>query len=743
MFILAPISLIVVVSIEAQGLKLPGECTAEQFFDPGSMECQSCPANVSMVVSDDGFACSCEEHSVPVGSARCKPCNAVEMVSEDGLACVPRRCQVSSGRIVCRKCPNDYILVTQGFDGAALKEVLCVKCARGYKARDNKCVKCEACLCTKNEAVVHGVCVPKKYVNDRPKYQESVLHPSTLLEIVKQEYLCTKHDLRACRTLARMCVKNFYGSDAAGPCRLWLQPNLTLSGVLPMMTLPSISSKNAEELTLGVGQKGAWSSGKFKKFFIMDSFLSTIANVTNTIYLRSLTVQVKIERDKHSVGSLHLLISIVAQYTTKSPLSDTITMTLRIENEMPVAGVLRGLEIWGGLLGTMSLLYAAVQWRGVVRRGGLHVALVPILSGAVADALYFAALFSTVYALSAEAGTLGIALPLSHDEETVIRAFAYTVVSLKILKVLWINWCQCRCDIFFIDWSEYNPPLKDPLVYEQSKQWKTVLLAKELISMQARRRASPGVTVTLTLILLHLMGPWQSYLPKSEGYKWAVANIALWSAYTTTLLVQMVYDKIRGPPTSVLPKVCRGVGLSLLVFQEDLYAHYVHGRYDDSFDSKSMAGPLAMCRVVCAPQLRAVYKKLATPGYGNLPNRILLTRFLAAFFERALDGLHWVGSERTIVERLFDVEVTAREGGATSALLYDPNNTTPSCFAVTWWGEEWTLATFDVMLFGCALLATDHALSAALATLIAWQIMKVARTVFGIRNIKEKIEVEV
>lgn len=58
-----------------------------------------------------GFACSCDNHSVRVGVARCKRCNGTEVVTPDGTACVPRRCvKDAAGRLNCRKCPADYIV---------------------------------------------------------------------------------------------------------------------------------------------------------------------------------------------------------------------------------------------------------------------------------------------------------------------------------------------------------------------------------------------------------------------------------------------------------------------------------------------------------------------------------------------------------------------------------------------------------------------------------------------------------
>ncbi|KAJ8718053.1 hypothetical protein PYW07_005983 [Mythimna separata] len=866
---------------------MPGSCQQGHYYEPSALSCLACPANASMVPSLDGFGCSCAEHSVPAGIHRCRPCNTTEVVSADGTACVPRRCQnvsgrvacrkcpadyitgrigfgcsctehsvpagihrcrpcnttevVSadgtacvprrcqnvSGRVACRKCPADYITVTQNIDGSPLKEVQCVKCARGYKAQNNICTRCESCTCTKTQIIVRGVCVPKTYVNSRAKYEENSLHPQALLDVVKHEYLCMQNDLRACHTLANECVKNFYSTDPAGPCRLWIQSNLATPKGLPHLTVEStLEDKNpgetylerkkdsllvvaavfssdggfkflkdideqdypcrlpvqikigrdfyhdciinASKLTADLNetiapylyadgklvqipvyprkpngytvQRGTWLSGKFKRYFIMDNFLSTVANITNTVYLR------KIERDKSSLSSLRVQISVEPSYATKSSFSEAIVMTLKVVHIMPEAGVHRGLEIWGGVLGCFLTLYAMVQWRGVVRRGGLYASVVPLLMGAVADTLYFSAWFSTLHALAAEAGTLGLTLPLSRAEERIIQAFVYTAVSLKAVKVAWFNFNQCRCDVFFLDWSEYNAPFKGAATTDRYNSWRASTLARAWSGLQTMRRVSPGYTVTLALLVLHFMSPWQSYLPSSQGYRWAVATIAWWASYITLLSTRWVADRLLGSPTAGLPKICTSVGLSLLVFEEDYYAHYVHERNDDSKDLRSMAGPLATCRVVCAPQLRIVYKQLSLsiPGLGETETRqSLLSRFLAAFFERALDGLSWVASERTVLERLMNVELNTREAGNTSTLLYDPEDNTPSCFSVTWWGEEWCLSTFDAALFGCLIIATDDPLVAALSTLITWQIMTQIRRWFGNRNQREKTEIEI
>ncbi|CAH2235368.1 jg5936 [Pararge aegeria aegeria] len=349
--------------------RLPGSCEPGHFYEPSLMDCLACPANASLVTAGDGFGCSCEEHSIPIGVNRCRPCNITEVVTSDGISCVPRRCQSSAGRIACRKCPRDYISVTQNFDGSPMREVQCIKCARGYKAIDNRCVRCEACTCNKNEVIVKGKCIPKKYLLDRPKYTENSLHPDELLEIVKLEYLCTD-------TLTIAMAKH----TSEGGFQILADPSKVSKACLP-------------PIVIRIGED----------FSVM--------------------------RDKSNVGYLRLGLAIDVEYAT--PDSDTITSTLRVVHDMPNAGILQGLQICGGVLGVVMVLYGLVQWRGVIRRGGSYIAIGPLLASSVSDVLHFASLLSTLHALTAEAGTLGLTLPLSQLEENVIEALVYTCASLK------------------------------------------------------------------------------------------------------------------------------------------------------------------------------------------------------------------------------------------------------------------------------------------------------------------------
>ncbi|KAJ0173981.1 hypothetical protein K1T71_010127 [Dendrolimus kikuchii] len=745
-----------------------------------------------MVTSEDGFGCACEEHSIPLGVIQCKACNATEVVSSDGTMCIPRRCQNSPGKVVCRRCPADYISVTQNLDGSPLKEVQCVKCYRGYKAQANVCVKCESCACNKHQINVRDTCIPKGFINIRPKYEEKDLHPSEMLNILKHEYLCTQNNSRSCRTLANECAKNFYNAHPAGPCRMWIQPKLEKPKDLPRLTLNTEERTDPIELksygknililataiytfnggfkflqdienkvnpcqlplTLKIGEdktydcslnitdlrktelnetlaaflqingefkplpvilrkpdghkveKEKWSSDKFRRYFIVHNFLSMNTNTTQTVYLRTLLIRLRLQRNKHRNGSLKLYVDIEAQFSTKVSTSDTVVTSVKIENELPSAEIMKGLEISSGILGALTLLYALVQWRSVVRRGGPYISVIPLICGATADALYFTAWFTTLHALAAEAGTLGMTLPLSTKEEYVIKAFVFSAFGLKVIKFLWINWKQCQLDIFFIDWTENTSWNDSPNI--KRDMWRITTLLREWSAMQSKRIVSPWFTVTLALLVFHFMSSWFSDIPLSLIYKWAIVTIAWWLAYTIILLSRWILDRLLGSPSVLFPKICQGVGLSLLVFEEEYYAHY------------------QVSNILIYSVFNIIFKQISL--------------FFIINSKQSLEGMSWVACERTLLERLLDIELASRESGFTSTLLFD-NDSTPSCFVVTWWGQEWTLATFDALLLSLVVLTSGDVLVAALVTLVIWQLMAATRHWFGNRNITRKTNI--
>ncbi|CAG9563821.1 unnamed protein product [Danaus chrysippus] len=400
------------------GFKVPGNCGVGHFYEPSLMDCLPCPANASLVTSAD---------------------------------------------------------VTQNVDGSPMKEVQCVKCARGYKALNNRCVWCEACACKKHEIVVKGNCIPRKYVLDRPKYSENILHPDEVLEFIKLEYLCTKQDYRACRILASVCVRNHNTYHPAGPCRLWIQSNLTSLKGLPLLTTDDFKSNKAD-LSLSLSMNSIdlilathTASGGLKIFQNTDKLFQKC--------LPSMKIKIgasfRIDRDVYSEGALKVQLLVEIQYALKHPSYDTITTSIIVEHQTTDAGVTTNLE---------------------------------------------ATFISSLHSFCSEAGTLSVTLPLSEDEEHLIRSMTYTVLTMK-----------------------------------------------------------------------------------------------------------------------------------------------------------------------------------------------------------ALDSLSWVASERTVLERLLDIELTDREGGNTSILLYDDNVSIPSLLSTTWMGEECSLATFDAMVFGCILIASEQYLLAALLTAIVWK----------------------
>ncbi|CAG9795557.1 unnamed protein product [Diatraea saccharalis] len=755
-----------------------------------------------MVASVDGFSCSCEENSIPVGIARCKQCNTTEVVSADGSSCVPRKCQIANNRFICRKCPSDYISVTQNVDGSPSKEVVCVKCARGYKAQNNVCVRCASCICPKTDIAVKNVCVPKRFLSERPKYDGNM--PGYLLmDVLKNEYLCINGDLLACRTLAAGCVHSMYSADLAGPCQMWLQPKIAPPKGLPDLVItPSVNELKPGEFVLAYGTN---TLTFVLAIYTFEGGFEILQSTKEKKYQCILPIEINmgtdisVERDNHKVGSLRVHINIEAHYKGKTSISPSITTSLRVEHEMPSAGIRRGMErkriasfmsrvdmsdngvvkglaerlVQTPLPGPAASVYAAIrsrptneshssmEWKADNLYMGWYSRNSPF---SVCDSAMercdasrwitflidttpewvlvrrFSIWFTTLHALAVEAGFLGLALPLSETEEYFIKAFVYSSFALKSINIVWLNWKQCCYDIFFLDWNEYNSTFEDEK-FSNNFNWRASTLAREWNRVQAVRRAPPSYTVVLALIILNVKRSWL-VSHKSIGYRWAAASIAWWLSYSTVLVTRWALERLTGAPPSVIPGVCRGVGISLLVFQEERYAHYVNGRSDEDKDMRMTPRPLSMCRIVMSLQLRIVYNQLSSSTQDDsdaMTKQATLSRLLAAFFERALDGLNWVASERTVMERLLDVELSERESGTTSVLLYDSADNTPSCVAVTWWGEEWSLGTFDAMLFGLIMLTTDEPLLAAVITLGLWQVMQYVRHSFGQRNQMKKM----
>ncbi|GBP68600.1 Meckelin [Eumeta japonica] len=600
-----------------------------------------------------------------------------------------------------------------------MREVQCMKCARGYKAVGERCERCVHCTCQRNETLVKDVCMSKEFINNRPKPESGRFHPNAVVEIVRNEYMCLKGDVRACRNLTDKCVKSLYSSDQGGPCRLWIQ-NKPPPGLVQLAFDPMKSGQSgfSEQISLAKGQypseqelrlkerpfvmkregirsestwaeswkhvllvltvhtpgggikflrnidnkskcllpmavhvgnyytsecsipidyllkfsgeslaayadmdgslrplpitirtpsgrsvqKGNWATNQFNRYYLIDRFLNPSNNLSSIIYLRTLIVHVRIKRDVANDG-LRIKISLEAHYASHSDREKTVTTSLRIENDLPQAGILRALEIWGSVLSAVAVLYAALVWRGTARRGGSQLAIGPLLAGYLADGLLVAAWCTTLHALAAEATNTGFPLPLSKTEETTIEAFVYSAISLKIIYVLWFNWCQSRIDVFLLDWSEYNTTARDVEVFEAKGQGGAVWILREFAALQATRRASPAYTVPLTLLILRLSLDVQDSLPDSPAYFWAFC-VSVWlCAHLSILTLNWMKDKALGVPVLKLLTACRESGTSLIAFKEEFYAHYIHGRNDVISDTRSFTGPLATGRVLCVPQI--------------------------------------------------------------------------------------------------------------------------------------------
>ena len=115
-----------------------------------------------------------------------------------------------------------------------------------------------------------------------------------------------------------------------------------------------------------------------------------------------------------------------------------------------------------------------------------------------------------------------------------------------------------------------------------------------------------------------------------------------------------------------------------------------------------------------------------------------INRFLTAFIDHSLRDLDYLVKDKLLLERIFDMEMA--EAPVDKAVFY--NDDGRSFNSVLFYGNEWTLLLFDVLLFAIVdLIATDYVLAGFLTYLID-RLVTHLRDSFGRRNLARKTLVD-
>lgn len=133
-------------------------------------------------------------------------------------------------------------------------------------------------------------------------------------------------------------------------------------------------------------------------------------------------------------------------------------------------------------------------------------------------------------------------------------------------------------------------------------------------------------------------------------------------------------------------------------------------------------------------------------GQGNLPVVIersiqaygALNRFLCGFIDHSLRDIDYLVYDKLLFERIFNIEV--REQPTDKAIFYKDDG--KSFNSVLFYGHEWTLMLFDLLLFAVVdYIAMDYVL-AGIITYIISKVLESIRDSMGRRNLARKTMVD-
>ncbi|XP_068093747.1 meckelin isoform X2 [Hyperolius riggenbachi] len=225
-------------------LQRPGDCSAQEYYDPGSLSCVQCPD--TQRPSQEGTSCDClpgyrlTSRNDP--SVSCLKCPDKMGVTADGWNCI--RCPsglTSDGRC---QCSPGKILVERDVNGTLLHEAECVDCdgsEPSFTAADIRGIWCErchqsfinqtrSCNCFQPHTLAGGICfnaaghVLSRAIPTMRYAQLGILLRSEWLSVQLQAAAAScllYSNQTACQALGNMCVMSMHSvtlqsTDACG-----------------------------------------------------------------------------------------------------------------------------------------------------------------------------------------------------------------------------------------------------------------------------------------------------------------------------------------------------------------------------------------------------------------------------------------------------------------------------------------------------------------------------------------------
>lgn len=327
--------------------------------------------------------------------------------------------------------------------------------------------------------------------------------------------------------------------------------------------------------------------------------------------------------------------------------------------------------------------------------------------------------------------------------------------------------------------------------------WRTYFVANEWNEIQTVRKTSLSLQLLVVMLCLKVFGweKWTLAVPDSSflspGFtglspsnlicRFALAILVYLGVYVLQWLFLVgLYERFFKNFIQDFVDVCSMANVSVFILALENFGYYVHGRSVHGFadtDMQTMLGQLQReeddlvghrgllpsteqqtFQMMIPSQLRACYRKVMAPltlsiapsskrlssitaqrkPLGTTVDRSVqayhsMNKLLAAFLEHALKDLDYEVRSKLFLESVLDMEFAQTQD---KGVLYIDNG--HSFDAVLFYGNEWTLLTFDLMLFTFIDLMCNNYLLAAIITGLVAEALVFTRKVGGRKNLAKK-----
>lgn len=248
-------------------------------------------------------------------------------------------------------------------------------------------------------------------------------------------------------------------------------------------------------------------------------------------------------------------------------------------------------------------------------------------------------------------------LPTS-SQEAIFRNLLIVSFVFKLVDLYHVISFQISIDVFFVDWEKPRPlpPGNNQTAGTQGPVsiWRTLFVGNEWNELQTLRKISPEIQISLVLFFLKVAGfehltttdpvrrfsvdPTTEYVgAQSHVLRFAVVVILYTSiAFVQWLFFSFIYERFFGDPFCDFIDLCSMANVSVIVFQNQLYGYYLHGR---SVHGRSDTDMLEMHEQFKREEEDLCGKRGLEPNSDRQTFEVMVTRKFRAFYDRFYDPI--------------------------------------------------------------------------------------------------------